>query len=280
MQPASRGSLTAARERLDEFADGARGAAGQDELTRLGDELAAVAELLLVERGLRRSMVDPSASDEARRGLVERVFGSKIDGRTLETLTALVASRWSRSLDLVDGLEELGRQAVLAVAEHDDTGEGTLSEVEDELFRFGRIVAAQPRLAELLSDRTSPASQRAELLERVLGGKVSAVTMRLLEQVVRSPRERHLDQLAEQLVERAAARRQRYVAHVASPLPLSDEQERRLADILGRIYDRPMSLQTELDPELLGGLVIRVGDEVIDGSVAERLERARQGLPR
>lgn len=272
MQPASRGSLTAARQRLDEFADDA----GGKKLTRLGDELAAVAELLLVERGLRRSMVDPSASDEARRGLVERVFGSQVSKRTLETVTALVASRWSRSLDLVDALEELGSQALLAVAERDRT----LEEVEDELFRFGRIVAAQPRLAELLSDRASPASKRVELLERVLGGKVAAVTMRLLEQVVRSPRERHLDQVAEQLVERAAARRERSVAHVTSPLPLSEEQEQRLADVLSRIYHRQMSLQTELDPDLLGGLVIRVGDEVIDGSVAQRLRQARQGLPR
>lgn len=272
MQPASRGSLTAARERLDEFADGA----GGKKLTRLGDELAAVAELLLVERGLRRSMVDPSASDEARRGLVERVFGSKVSGRTLETLTALVASRWSRSLDLVDGLEELGRQALLAVAEHD----GTLEEVEDELFRFGRIVAAQQQLADLLADRTVPGSQRVDLLGRVLGDKVGAVTKRLLEQAVRSPRERHLDQLAEQLVEKAAQRRERYVAHVTSPLPLSEQQQQRLAEVLGRIYRRSMSLQVELDPELLGGLVIRVGDEVIDGSVAERLERARQELPR
>lgn len=272
MQPASRGSLTAARERLDEVAD----SAGVEELTRLGDELATVAALLLAERGLRRSMVDPSASDEARRELVERLFGSKVGSRTLETLSALVSSRWSRSLDLADGLEELGHQAILAVAEHD----GTLEEVEDELFRFGRIVAAQPRLAELLSDRASPASQRVELLERVLDDKVAATTMRLLEQAVRSPRERQLDQVAEQLVERAAARRERYVAHVTAPVALSEEQERRLAEVLGRIYRRPMSLQIELDPDLLGGLVIQVGDEVIDGSVAERLARARRGLPR
>lgn len=272
MQPASRSSLAAARTLLDELADRADG----DELTRLGDELAAVADLLVTERGLRRSMVDPSASDEARQGLVEQLFASKVGDPTLQVLTALVTSRWSRSLDLVDSLEELGRQAVLAVAERD----GTLEEVEDELFRFGRIVAAQPRLAELLSDRTSPASQRVELLESVLDGKVSAMTMRLLRHAVRSPRERHLDQLAEQLVALAAIRRDRSVAHVTSPLPLSDEQERRLADTLGRIYRRPVSLQIELDPELLGGLVVRVGDEVINGSVAERLARARQGLPR
>jgi F-type H+-transporting ATPase subunit delta len=272
MQPASRSSLAAAREWLDELADGT----GGEELARLGDELAAVAGLLVTERGLRRGMVDPSVSEQARRELVERVFGSRVGGPTVQALAALATSRWSRSVDLVDSLEELGRQAVLAVAEQD----GTLEEVEDELFRFGRILASQPQLTGLLSDRTSPASQRVELLERVLDGKVSPVTMQLLGQAVRSPRERHLDQVAEQLVALAATRRDRSVAHVTSPVPLSDEQERRLADTLGRIYRRPVSLQTELDPELQGGLVIRVGDEVIDGSVAERLKRARQDLPR
>ncbi len=272
MQPASRSALAAVRERLDELAD----RAGGEEMTRLGDELASVAELLVTERGLRRSMVDASAPEQARRDLVERLFGSKVGGTTSQLLSELVASRWSRSVDLVDSLEELGRQAVLTVAERD----GSLEEVEDELFRFGRVLAAQPQLTGLLSDRTSPASQRVELLERVLDDKVSAVTMQLLRHAVRSPRERHLDQLAEQLVQLAATRRDRSVAHVTSPLPLSDEQERRLADALGRIYRRPVSLQTELDPELQGGLVIRVGDEVIDGSVAERLQRARQGLPR
>ncbi|MQA12864.1 MAG: F0F1 ATP synthase subunit delta [Pseudonocardiaceae bacterium] len=272
MQPASRASLTAARERLDEFADGA----GSQQLTRLGEELFAVAELLVTERGLRRGMVDPSASDAARRSLVETLFSGKVESRTLDELTALVTSRWSRSLDLVDSLEELGRRAVLAVA----APEGGLEEVEDELFRFARILAAQPRLAALLSDPLTSPDQRLGLLGGVLDDKVTPVTRRLLEQVVRSPRGRHLDQLVERLVEQAAAQRDRYVAHVTSPLPLSDGQERRLQEILGRIYRRPISLQTELDPELLGGLVIRVGDEVIDGSVAERINRARQELPR
>jgi F-type H+-transporting ATPase subunit delta len=94
------------------------------------------------------------------------------------------------------------------------------------------------------------------------------------------PRGQHLDVVAEELAELAAARRQRTVARVTTPVRLTPEQEDRLRDTLTRIYGRPMSLQVELDEALLGGLVVRVGGEVIDGSVAGRLEAARRSLPR
>jgi F-type H+-transporting ATPase subunit delta len=186
----------------------------------------------------------------------------------------VVASRWSRPRDLVDGIEELAWQALLAFAERD----GSLDDVEDELFRFGRILVGQPRLAALLGDETTPAARRAELLDTVLAGRTRPVTARLLEQVVRSPRRRPLPEIAEQLVDRAAARRQRSVAYVTAAGPLSGEQEHRLIDALEAIYQRPMSLKVDMDSALLGGLVIRVGDEVIDGSVATRLEQARQWM--
>ncbi|MGH4005704.1 MAG: F0F1 ATP synthase subunit delta, partial [Pseudonocardiaceae bacterium] len=87
-------------------------------------------------------------------------------------------------------------------------------------------------------------------------------------------------EIVEVLVDRAAGRRERSVAHVSAAGPLSQQQEQRLIDVLNRIYRRPISLKVDLDPELLGGLVIRVGDEVIDGSVAARLDKARQWMSR
>jgi len=86
--------------------------------------------------------------------------------------------------------------------------------------------------------------------------------------------------VAEELAELAAARRQRSIARVVTPVRLAPAQEDRLRDTLTRLYGRPMSLQIELDEALLGGLVVRVGGEVIDGSVAGRLEAARRQLPR
>jgi F-type H+-transporting ATPase subunit delta len=85
--------------------------------------------------------------------------------------------------------------------------------------------------------------------------------------------------LAEELAEMAAARRHRSIARVTTAVRLTPDQEQRLVDTLSRLYGRPMSLQVELDESLLGGLVVRVGNEVIDGSVAGRLETARRLLP-
>ena len=119
---------------------------------------------------------------------------------------------------------------------------------------------------------------RVALLDGLLDGKVGVATATLLRQSVQLPRGRHLDTVAEELAELAAIRRERSIARVTTPVRLSAEQEDRLRDTLGRLYGRPMSLQVELDEALLGGLVVRVGSEVIDGSVAGRLEAARRRL--
>jgi F-type H+-transporting ATPase subunit delta len=190
-------------------------------------------------------------------------------------VSELVSARWSRSIDLVEALEQLACRAVLGVAESDQS----LDDVEDGLFRFGRILDREPQLSALLADQSAPADGRVGLLREVLGGKVGTVTATLLEQAVRTPRGRSLDRVAEELSELAAARRDRSVAHVRTAVRLSPDQEHRLAGALSRLYDRPISLQVELDPDLLGGLVVRVGGEVIDGSVAGKLASARRTLP-
>jgi F-type H+-transporting ATPase subunit delta len=272
MQPASRTALASVRERLeDRISD-----ASAEDTQRLGEELGAVAAALAKEPVVRRHLADSSTPAQTRTRMVDALFGDKVSAGTLETLHDVASARWSRPLDLVDAVQELSRLALLTLAEHD----GSLSEVEDELFRFGRILDAQPDLERLLSDENVPAQRRIELLHTVLADRVRPVTRLLLEQAVRAPRKRPLDEIVEELVERAAAQRERSVAHVSAGGPLSEQQEQRLLDMLGRIYQRPISLKVDLDPDLIGGLVIRVGDEVIDGSVATRLQKAHQWLPR
>ena len=270
MHAASRQSLAAARDRLNDYIDRARAV----DLGTVADELFAVVGLLDREPTLRRALSDPAADAEARAGLLDRMLGGRLDPRTMEQLRDLARSRWSEPTDLADAVEALARQAALGVAERS----GTLDEVEDELFRFGRILDANPRLRNLLADVRTPVDRRIDLLDRLLEGKVNSTTRRLLEQVVRAPRGRTLDVAIEQLVELAAARRERYVGYVRAPAPLTGEQEERLATALTRIYGRPVGLQIEVDPELLGGLVVRVNDEVIDGTVATRLAEARRWL--
>ena len=271
LQAASRESLADLNARLDVFVD----QVGAAELQRLGDELFAVTRLLEGERRLRRRLADPSVPEAARRDLVQRLLGAQLERPTLEAVDAAVAARWSRPMDLVDGLETMARNALLGSAEKD----GTLDDVEDELFRFGRILDREPELAGLLADTGTPVDGRIGLLDRLVDRKVGTATALLLRQSVRLPRGRHLDRIAEELAELAAARRQRSIARVTTPVRLRSEQEDRLRDTLSRLYGRPMSLQVELDEDLLGGLVVRVGGEVIDGSVAGRLESARRQLP-
>jgi F-type H+-transporting ATPase subunit delta len=268
MQAASREALAGARERLDQRTEGA------DDVRRLAGELFDVAAVLVRERALRRLLADPATAESERVRLADAVFGGKISDAALETLSGLVSARWSRPGDLVEAIEDLARRALLAVAERDES----LENVEDELFRFARILDSSTGLRELLADESAPEQGRLELLGRLVDGKVSAVTLELLRQAVRLPRGRSLDVLVNQLAELAAARRERSVARVTAAAPLTAEQEQRLTDTLSRVYARPVSVQVELDPGQLGGLVIRVGDEVIDGSIAARLAQARQEL--
>jgi F-type H+-transporting ATPase subunit delta len=271
LQSASREALGAATARLDEHIDTARAA----DLKRLADDLFAVVGLLGREHALRRALADPATPSEARGSLADRLFDGKIGRPALDVVSDMVKSRWSRAGDLLEGLESLARAAAFGVAEKD----GSLDRVEDELFRFGRVLDREPELSRLLSDTATPVDKRLGLLRDVLVEKVTPVTATLLEQTVRNPRSRKLDVAAEELSELAAARRDRYVAHVRTPVRMTGEQEQRLTDTLTRLYGRPISLQVELDPDLLGGLVVRVGGELIDGSVAGRLAAARRTLP-
>jgi len=271
LQSASRDALAEAGNRLDSHIDGASAA----DLTRLGDDLFAVLRLLSGEIGLRRSLADPATPGSARSGLADSLLNGKIDRVALDVVSDLVSSRWSKTVDLVEALEVLARRATLGVAEKD----GSLDDVEDQLFRFGRILDRESELATLLADRNTPADKRVALLHTVLGDKVPRVTETLLEQTVRLPRGRNLVVAAEELSELAAARRDRYVAHVRTPVRLTAEQEQRLTDSMTRLYNRPISLQVELDPSLLGGLVVQVGGELIDGSVSGKLAAARRKLP-
>jgi F-type H+-transporting ATPase subunit delta len=272
LQAASRESLAEAESRLDSQVD----RSSVTELATLGEQLFAVMRLLIAEPALRRHLADPSVPGANRARLADQLLAQQVGRAALDAVSELAAARWSRPGDLVEAIEVLARRATFGVAEKD----GTLAEVEDELFRFGRILDREPKLTSLLADTTAPAQQRVALLDTVLGQKARPVTKVLLEQTVRTPRGRSLDLAAGELAELAAARRDRYVAHVGTPVALTAQQEQRLTDTLSRLYGRQMSLQIELNPELLGGLVVRVGGEVIDGSVSSRLISAKRSLPK
>ncbi|MGR6972747.1 F0F1 ATP synthase subunit delta [Streptomyces cynarae] len=265
MNGASREALAAARERLDALTDSTSVDAAQ-----LADELAAVTALLDREASLRRVLTDPARAGEAKAGLAQSLLGSQVGGPVVDLLSGMVRSRWSQSRDLVDALEELANLADLTAAEK----AGTLDDVEDELFRFARIVASNTELRAALTDRAAGTPAKIELLHRLLGGRADVATERLVTRLVTAPRGRSLESGIESLSKLAAARRDRLVAVVTSAVPLSDSQKRRLGAALAKLYGRQMHLNLDVDPEVVGGIRVQVGDEVINGSIADRLEDA------
>jgi F-type H+-transporting ATPase subunit delta len=262
---ASREALAAARGRLDALTDSTSVDAAQ-----LADELAAVTALLDREVSLRRVLTDPAQAGEAKAELVQRLIGGQVGGATADLVSGTVRSRWSRSRDLVDALEELANTADLTAAQKN----GALDNVEDELFRFGRIVASNTELRAALTDRKASTSAKRELLRSLLGRRAEATTERLVTRLVTAPRGRSLEAGLESLSKLAADRRNRMVAVVTSAVPLSDAQKQRLGGVLAKLYGRQMHLNLDVDPTVLGGIRVQVGDEVINGSLADRIEDA------
>ncbi|MFF9815926.1 F0F1 ATP synthase subunit delta [Streptomyces sp. NPDC014006] len=266
---ASREALAAARERLDALTDNTA-----VDAAKLADELAAVTALLHREVSLRRVLTDPAQAGEAKAELVQRLLGAQVSGETADLVAGLVRSRWSQSRDLVDVLEELADVADLTAAQR----AGTLDDVEDELFRFGRIVSSSTELRAALTNRKAGAPAKGELLRSLLGGRAKATTERLVTRLVTVPRGRSLEAGLESLSKLAADRRDRTVAVVTSAVPLSDGQKQRLGAALAKLYGRRMHLNLDVDPEVLGGIRVQVGDEVINGSLADRLEDAARRM--
>ncbi|MEV0975900.1 F0F1 ATP synthase subunit delta [Streptomyces sp. NPDC049915] len=266
---ASREALAAARERLDALTDNTA-----VDAAKLADELAAVTALLHREVSLRRVLTDPAQAGEAKAELVQRLLGAQVSGETADLVAGLVRSRWSQSRDLVDVLEELADVADLTAAQR----AGTLDDVEDELFRFGRIVSSSTELRAALTNRKAGAPAKGELLRSLLGGRAKATTERLVTRLVTAPRGRSLEAGLESLSKLAADRRDRTVAVVTSAVPLSDGQKQRLGAALTKLYGRRMHLNLDVDPEVLGGIRVQVGDEVINGSLADRLEDAARRM--
>ena len=260
----------------DEF-DGVAGGLDADGLTTVADELASVARLMVSEPTLKKHFAEPTDDESAKVRLAERLLSGKVGDPTLSLVRTAVSQRWSAEDDLVDGIEHTARLALLKRAE----AAGEVDEVEDQLFRFGRVLDSEPRLSSILSDYTAPVDGRIQLLDKVLtgGSDVNATAAALLKQTVGLLRGERADEAVTDLAELAVARRGEVVAQVVAAAELSDAQRTRLTEVLSRIYGHPVAIQLTVDPDVLGGLSIAVGDEVIDGSIASRLAAAQTQLP-
>jgi F-type H+-transporting ATPase subunit delta len=156
--------------------------------------------------------------------------------------------------------------------------EGTLDEVEDELFRFARSYESSDELRNVLTDDLVPADKRQGIVEDLLGGKATRTTVQLVSLVVGSGRGRDLPAIIDRLVQRASSSKNLEVAEVRSAVPLSQDQQDRLKAALTNATGKQLNVKVIIDPSVLGGLVATVGDTVIDGTVRARLDQLKSRL--
>jgi F-type H+-transporting ATPase subunit delta len=265
LRGASAEHLADLTERLDDLA-GSATAAGA-----LGDELFTVSCLLRSEAGLRRFATDVSLAPETRQGMVTTVFEKRLGASALELLSEAVARRWTLARDLPDALERLSEIAVVKSA--GDKGD----QLTDELFSLARIINGNPDLRSALSDPARTVEDKAALLDTLLDKTALPATVTLAKQALAGSYHTVTLALATYR-EVAAATQGEAVAtvRVARPLPKADRK--RLGDILTRQYGTTVHLNVVVDPDVLGGIRVEIGDEIIDGTIASRLDEARRVL--
>jgi F-type H+-transporting ATPase subunit delta len=156
--------------------------------------------------------------------------------------------------------------------------EGHLGDIQDELFRFARTFEGSDELRSALTDPSLPSDRRVGIVEDLLGGKALQTSSALASFVVAAGRAGELPAIIDRFVELAAAEQRRAVAEVRSAIELTPEQTERLREALNRATGKDVEVKVVVDPSVLGGVVARVGDVVIDGSVRHRLEQLREQI--
>jgi F-type H+-transporting ATPase subunit delta len=266
----------------------------------LATELSAIERLVASNAQLASALTDTSVPGPARRAIMSELLEHRV-GPAARRLAAYAASAvrapdvpgaldWAahrarahaRSLPMELAL--LGHQAArgrvggYAAALFEQTETAQLEEIEDQLFRFARIVESHPELRSALTDRERPVAQRQAVVDQLLSGKVEPTTLRLIRFVIAGGRPRDFVGALDWLVEQTAAARGWRVARVRSAEAIDDRQHRALSEALSHLTGTPVELQVTIDPGLLGGAVIQVGDLQIDASARGRLDRLREDL--
>ncbi|MDO5737173.1 MAG: F0F1 ATP synthase subunit delta [Propionibacteriaceae bacterium] len=237
------------------------------------DELFAVVDLLETQAPLRRSLSDPSASPEDRAGLAARLFGNRVSPAALAVLSEVARSTFPNGRRLVTALETQGVRALLRVAKNS----GDLGRVQQDLYSFATVVDSDPRLADTLRNRTYPLEARRDLVARLSADRVHPISSRLLARAA-AGRVRTLPLTVASYLSMAARLTSEQIAKVTVARPLDEARTDRLRQALEAQVGGPVSLQIEVDPTVLGGMDVSMGDDIIESTVAGRLDDARRLL--
>ena len=268
MKASSRQSLAAARNALEKKLTSA------DIAATTARELLAMVVVFDSNISLSRALTDRSRTVADKSELIKRVFANSVSEVTLSFANELIALRWSSPSDLVSAIERLGIETDAAAAEKNNS----LDRLEEELFAFTQTVRKSPELRATLNDRARTGARKSDLIASLLKGKSYEVTVRLIGALVDHPRGRNIDAVMADLTDAIAARKNRTIAHVKSAVALTPEHVDRIAKSLSAQIGTQVRVNVEIDSTVVGGLSIRFGDEVIDGSIATRIGSAQRLL--
>ena len=272
MGSATRGALARATAALD----AASGVTGSSAVTlATGEQLLAAGRAIESSAQLRAVLSDPAVESSRKSALIAQIFGT-LDPAAASLLGEIAESRWSNQDELLDGIEEVGIRAIAissgAGAAGNDTG------IEAELFAFSRSVSSSPELELAVGSKLSDPAGRVALVESLLTGKASEATVAILKHLVQSPRGRRIGGLVAHAADIVADAAGSVVATVTAATEPTAAQLDRLVASLAAQYGRAPRVNLIIDPDLVGGLRVQLGDEVIDGSLATRLAELRLRL--
>ncbi len=265
----SRQSLVAARAKLDAAVKGATA----DSAAKLSSELFLAAEVLASNVPLRRAFADMSRDAASKETLVKDLFGKTLGSAALTVLTDVATLRWSAGGDIVHVLEQLAIEAEGSAANIN----GELDRVEDELFEISRVIAENFELRKALVG-PGTTSAKSTLVSDVLGKRASESTVRLAAALVTSLRGRSIEAGFDDYLSALANRRNRLIANVRVAATITDTQKVRLAQAIEKQVGQPIRVNIQVDPTLIGGVSVKFADELVDGSISNRLAGAGRAL--
>jgi F-type H+-transporting ATPase subunit delta len=248
---------------------------------QLARELFGILGTVDSSAGLRRALTDPSRSGDEKSALVKQLFGGKVSADAVDIAGGLASLRWASARDIGDALETLGATVVIAVAENKSavsaSGVSGLEELENDLFSFNQAVASNHEVQRALSEPQASAAAKIRLAEKLVPGASEEAKV-LIAQAVSAPRGIKPTNLVARFAELAAKRQQRWIATVSVTRPLTETQFARLQTGLNSLYGRELKVNVSVESELIGGIRVRVGDEVLDASMVTRLGQLHRQL--
>lgn len=239
-----------------------------------GESVLLLADAISGNKTLLTTLTDSGISPEARAGVAKDVLAKSGTNEAVSLICEAVKMRWSQNQDLVQSLEASGARALFAASEV----KAELDRVEDEIFAFERAIAASGELELMLANPNMNAKDREKVVNDLVGKTFSATAILLVNHAISHRHGRSITSTLGDLQKLAAARRGRVLAEVIAAIALTTEQEQRLTTALTAIYKQEIQVQVVVDKKVIGGVAVRVGDEVIDGTIANRLAQVKRQL--